>query len=75
MESFQILSMVVDEGQYDEQHVTAQVTHDGKEYSVTFDKDDFELINAWIFEKETSLPANLSDEEIEVIRNEVRGRL
>ncbi|GAE25185.1 hypothetical protein JCM9140_1164 [Halalkalibacter wakoensis JCM 9140] len=73
--SYEIRNMIIDDGFAGEEAVTADFFQNNKEYSVTFNKADLEVINSWMFEEETSLPANLSDEMIESLRNEVRKRI
>ncbi|OLO29046.1 hypothetical protein BTR23_16455 [Alkalihalophilus pseudofirmus] len=67
--------MIVDDEFNAEESVTTNFSHNNQEYSITFDKGDFEVINQWVFENGTSLPANLSDELIEAIREDVKSRL
>jgi hypothetical protein len=75
VKQYQINHMIIDDGFNSEEYVTADVTHQNNDYSITFKKADLELINAWILKDGTSLPANLSDEMIETIRSEVENRL
>ncbi|SEN71391.1 hypothetical protein SAMN05192533_11838 [Mesobacillus persicus] len=75
MNPYEIKEMIIDDGFDGEEFVTADFAYDAKRYSITFKKADLELVNSWIFEKETSLPANLSDEMIEVLRREVEQRI
>ena len=67
--------MIIDDEFDGEESVTADFTHDDKAYSITFKKVDLEIINAWVFEDETSLPANVSDHIIESVREEVEKRI
>lgn len=71
MESYEIKHMIIDDGFDGEEAVTADFTHNNKDYSITFKKSDLEILNTWVFEEHTSLPANLSDQLIESIREEV----
>ncbi|RXI96625.1 hypothetical protein DS745_23275 [Anaerobacillus alkaliphilus] len=71
MMDYEIKHMIIDE-QYDEEHVTANFTFNNQEYSVTFQKSDLEIINAWRLEENTSLPANLSGELIDTLRKDVK---
>lgn len=75
MKPYEITHMIIDDEFYGEETVTTNFTLDHKEYSVTFDKGDLELLNTWVFENGTSLPANLSDELIEAIREDVKKRI
>jgi hypothetical protein len=67
--------MIIDDGFNGQESVTADFTQDHKDYSITFNKADLEILNSWLFEEETSLPANLPDATIEAIREEVKKRL
>jgi hypothetical protein len=73
--SYQINNMIIDDGFDGEETVTADFTQNNKEYSITFNKADLEILNSWVFEKETSIPANLSDTMIELIREDVKKRI
>lgn len=75
MEPIEIQNMIIDDDFAVEEYVTVDFTNDHKEYSITFKKADLEVINAWIFENGTSLPANLSENMIESIREEVKKRI
>lgn len=67
--------MIIDDEFDGEESVTADFTHNNKDYSITFKKADLEIINSWIFEDDTSFPANLSDNLIESIREDVKKRI
>ncbi|MDT8861027.1 hypothetical protein N0O92_12360 [Alkalihalobacillus sp. MEB130] len=73
--TYEIKNMIIDDGFDGQEYVTADFTQDYKTYSVTFNKSDLEVINSWMFEEETSLPANLPDEVIEQIRTDVKKRI
>ncbi|WP_226035153.1 hypothetical protein [Aquibacillus saliphilus] len=75
MKSYQIYNMIIDDGFRNEETVTADFTHNNKNFSITFNKADLEIINSWVFENNSSLPANLSDQMIELIRKEVEDRI
>ncbi|HWO96688.1 MAG TPA: hypothetical protein VNM45_10195 [Bacillus sp. (in: firmicutes)] len=75
MKPYEIKHMIIDDEFHGEESVTANFTHNNKEYSITFEKADLEVINTWVFEKDTSLPANLSASMIESIREEVKKRI
>lgn len=75
MKPYEITHMIIDEKFYGEETVTTNFTHNDKEYSITFDKSDLEILNTWVFENNTSLPAQLSDEIIEEIREDVKKRI
>ena len=72
---YEINEMIIDDGFDGEEYVTADFSSDAKHYSITFKKADLEIMNSWVFEEETSLPANLSDEMIEILRKEVEKRI
>ncbi|MFZ3587709.1 hypothetical protein ACOI1C_00235 [Bacillus sp. DJP31] len=67
--------MIVDDGFEGEESVTTEFTSGNKKYSITFNKQDLELKNAWYFKDDTSIPANLPDHIIESIRNDVKERI
>ncbi|MEH7179372.1 hypothetical protein [Neobacillus vireti] len=73
--TYEITNMIIDDDFDSEEYVTAEFTCDFKDYSITFKKADLEIINSWVFEEETSLPANLSDTLIESIREDVKKRI
>ncbi|QGQ48011.1 hypothetical protein [Metabacillus sediminilitoris] len=75
MEPYKINNMIIDDEFDGEEFVTADFTHQNEEYSITFKKADLEIVNAWIFKEGTSLPANLSDHTIELIREDVKKRI
>ena len=75
MKSYEISNMIIDDDFAVEEYVTAEFTHNHKEYSITFKKADLEIINAWLFEDGTSIPAHLSEEIIESIREDVKKRI
>ncbi|MCL7748682.1 MULTISPECIES: hypothetical protein [Halalkalibacter] len=73
--AYEIKDMIIDDGFDGEESVTAAFSQNNKDYSITFNKSDLEVINTWVFEDETSLPANLSDNLIESIREDVKKRI
>ncbi|MFL6562190.1 MAG: hypothetical protein ACJ8MO_39585 [Bacillus sp. (in: firmicutes)] len=75
MKPYEILNMIIDEEAYDQEEVTADFTYQDEDYSITFKKGDLEVVNAWIFKNGTSLPANLSENIIELIRDDVKNRI
>ena len=72
---YQIFNMIIDEEAYDQEEVTADFTYQDQKYSITFKKEDLELVNAWVFNNDTSLPANLSEDMIELIREDIKKRI
>jgi hypothetical protein len=75
LKPYEITHMIIDDEFYGEETVTTNFTHNEKEYSITFDKSDLEILNSWVFENDTSLPANLSNEIIEAIREDVKKKI
>jgi hypothetical protein len=75
MKPYEINNMIIDDEFDGEEFVTADITHNQKDYSITFKKADLEIINTWVFEDGSSLPANLSDTIIESIREDVKKRI
>lgn len=75
MNTYEINNMIIDDDFDGEESVTADFTHNNKEYSITFKKSDLEIINSWVFEDDTSIPANLSDNMIELIREDIKKRI
>lgn len=72
MKPFEIHNMIIDDDFAVEEYVTVDFSNDNKDYSITFKKADLEVMNAWIFENGTSIPANLSISIIDLIRDEVK---
>ncbi|MET3318939.1 UNVERIFIED_ORG: hypothetical protein ABIC97_002034 [Peribacillus simplex] len=75
MKPYEIKNMIIDDEFDGEETVTADFTHNNKEYSITFNKADLEIINTWVFEDGSSLPSNLSDTIIESIREDIKKRI
>ncbi|MCQ6274772.1 hypothetical protein JMM81_07285 [Bacillus sp. V3B] len=75
MKPYEINHMIIDDEFDGEEYVTADFTHQNEEYSITFKKADLEIMNTWVFKDGTSLPANLSDNMIESIREDVKKRI
>jgi hypothetical protein len=67
--------MIIDDDFAVEEYVTAEFIYSHKNYSITFKKADLEIINTWVFEDGTSIPANLSDDLIESIREDVKKKI
>jgi hypothetical protein len=72
---YEINNMIIDDEFDGEEFVTTDFTHQNKEYSITFKKTDLEIINTWVFKDGMSLPANLADNIIELIREDVKKRI
>lgn len=75
MEQYDINNMIIDDESNGQEHVTVEFTHEEKHYSITFDKSDLESMNAWLLENGSSVPANLSEQIIESIREEVKKKI
>lgn len=75
MKPYQINNMIIDDEFDGEEFVTTDFAYQNKDYSITFKKADLEIINTWVFKDGTSLPANLSDNIIELIREDVKKRI
>ena len=75
MKPYQINNMIIDDEFDGEEFVTTDFAYQNKDYSITFKKADLEIMNTWIFKDGTSLPANLSDHIIELIREDVKQRI
>ncbi|RHW30949.1 hypothetical protein D1B33_18105 [Lysinibacillus yapensis] len=75
MKPYEINNMIIDDEFDGEEFVTTDFTYQNKDYSITFKKADLEIINTWVFKDGTSLPANLSDNIIELIREDVKKRI
>ncbi|WP_144554393.1 hypothetical protein [Bacillus sp. X1(2014)] len=75
MKPYEISNMIVDKEAYDQEEVTADFTYQNQDYSITFKKGDLEVVNTWVFSNGTSLPANLSEDIIELIRADVKNRI
>ncbi|QCR33477.1 hypothetical protein [Lysinibacillus sp. SGAir0095] len=75
MKPYEIKNMIIDVELDGEEFVTIDFTYQNKDYSITFKKADLEIINTWLFKDGTSLPANLSDNIIGLIREDVKKRI
>ena len=67
--------MIIDDDFDSEEYVTVNFNSNKKQYSMTLKKADLEIINTWVFEDETSIPANLSKSMIESIRQDIKMRI
>ena len=75
MKPYTIKNMIIDDEFDGEEYVTTDFTHQNQDYSITFKKADLEIMNTWVFKEGTSLPADLSDHMIDLIREEVKTRI
>ncbi|MDO7488418.1 hypothetical protein Q5O89_26810 [Peribacillus frigoritolerans] len=48
MKPYEIKNMIIDDEFNGEESVTADFTHNDKDYSITLKKEDLEMINAWV---------------------------
>ncbi|MCM3572438.1 hypothetical protein M3172_04505 [Mesobacillus subterraneus] len=75
MKSYEVTNMIIDEESYGEEHVTVELTIEQQNYIVTFQKSDLELMNAWIVEDDTTLPANLSEDLMDSIKEDISKKI
>ncbi|MBU8918319.1 hypothetical protein BGM25_19955 [Bacillus sp. FJAT-29953] len=75
MKSYEINNMIIDDDFASEEYVTVDFMHQEKQYSITFKKSDLEVMNRWVYEDGTSLPAEIPEELIESIREDVKNRI
>ena len=75
MKPYTMNNMIIDDEFDGEEYVTADFTHQNQDYSITFKKADLEIMNTWVFKEGISLPADLSDHMIDLIREEVKTRI
>jgi hypothetical protein len=75
VKAYEINNMIIDDDFSSEEYVTVDFTHNNEVYSITFKKNDMEMINSWVFEDGTSIPVNLSEDLIESIREDVKKRI
>lgn len=75
MYPYEIKMMIIDDDFAVEEYVTVDFTFNQENYSITFKKADLEIMNCWVFEQGTSLPADLPEEIVESIRNDVKKKI
>ena len=75
MKTYEITNMIIDDDFDVEEYVTAEFVQQGKNYSITFKKADLEIINCWVYKDGTSLPANIPEEIIESIREDIKNKI
>jgi hypothetical protein len=75
MKPYTMRNMILDEESYDQEHVTAEITFEEKDYMLTFQKSDLELMNAWLLEDGSSLPANLSESLVQQIKEDINEKI
>jgi hypothetical protein len=72
---YEINNMIIDDDFDGEEFVTADFTYQNEDYSITFQKADLEIMNAWVFKNGTSLPVDLADPIFKLIREDVKKRI
>lgn len=75
MKSYEVTNMIIDEESYGEEHVTVEFTAEQQNYIITFQKSDLELMNAWVLEGDKTLPANLSKDILESIKEDIKKKI
>ncbi|MBM7609786.1 hypothetical protein JOD29_003062 [Lysinibacillus composti] len=75
MKPYEIKNMIIDDEFEGEEFVTIDFAYQDEDYSITLKKADLEIINTWVFKEGTSLPANLPDQLIESIREDVKKKI
>ncbi|WP_231597423.1 hypothetical protein [Bacillus sp. SA1-12] len=75
LKPYRITDMIIDDNFDGEESVTVDFTLNKDVHSITFKKSDFEILNSWIFKNGTSLPANLSENIVESLREEVKNKI
>lgn len=75
MKPYEMKNLIIDDESNGDEHVTVDFSHQNEDYSITFNKSDLEMVNAWVFKEETSLPANLTDDVIEMIREDIKKKI
>lgn len=75
MKPYEINNMIIDDDFDGEEFVTADFTYQNEDYSITFQKADLEIMNAWVFKNGTSLPVDLAFPIFKLIREDVQKRI
>ncbi|WNF24737.1 hypothetical protein [Mesobacillus jeotgali] len=75
MKSYEVTNMIIDDESYGEEHVTVELTLGQQNYIITFQKSDLELMNAWSVEDGTTLPANLSENLLNSIKEDIKKKI
>ncbi|MEH7886885.1 hypothetical protein V7654_21510 [Bacillus sp. JJ1609] len=75
MKPYEMKNLIIDDESNGDEHVTADFSHQNEDYSITFNKSDLEMVNAWVFKEGTSFPANLTDDLIEMIREDLKKKI
>jgi hypothetical protein len=72
---YEINNLIIDDDFASEEYVSVGFRHDHTDYSITFKKADLDVINSWVLKNGSSLPANLPEQLIELIREDVKKRI
>ncbi|MFT9597896.1 hypothetical protein [Mesobacillus sp.] len=75
MKTYEMTNIIIDDESYGEEHVTVEVTFEQQNYIITFQKSDLELMNAWIVEDDKTMPANLSEDLMDSIREDIKKKI
>jgi hypothetical protein len=72
---YEMKNVIIDDESNGYEHVTVDFSLQKEDYSITFNKSDLEMVNAWVFKEGASLPANLTDDVIEMIREDIKKQI
>jgi hypothetical protein len=75
MKSYEVTNMIIDDESYGEEHVTVEMTLEQQNYIITFQKSDLELMNAWSVKDGTTLPADLSTDLLDSIKEDIKKKI
>jgi hypothetical protein len=75
MKSYEVTNMIIDDESYGEEHVTVEMTLEQQNYIITFQKSDLELMNAWSVKDGTTLPADLSENLLNSIKEDIKKKI
>ena len=75
MKSYEMTNLIIDDESYGEEHVTVELSIEQQKYMITFQKSDLELMNAWVLKGDKTLPANLSDEIMDSIKEDIKKKI
>lgn len=75
MKSYEVTNFIIDEESYGEEHVTVELTMEQQNYIITFQKSDLELMNAWSVKDGTTLPADLSADLMDSIKEDIKKKI
>ena len=75
MKSYEVTNMIIDDEAYGEEHVTVEMTREQQHYIITFQKSDLELMNAWSVKDGTTVPADLSADLLDSIKEDIKKKI